>query len=277
MATDNIEICNKALRSIGAAILSSGMVDITSTTPVTKEDKFCALFYADTRDKVLSRYDWNFARKRYHYESSDMEETVSGATQANPVVVTVTNHTYVVGDTVTFADVGGMTELNGNTYIISAVVALTTITLQDESGTALDGSAYTAYTSGGTVRRKPLNNYEYYFDLPSDFLIDRTEENNNQFEIEGGLLITDQEEINITYTAQITDTTKFPIHFEDVLVAALAEKMALGLSQSSHVINKAREDAATAYVNGVFIDAKQGLRKQNKKTSNKGTWASKRK
>ena len=277
MATDNLEICNKALRGIGSAPLSSGITDITSTTPVTKEDKYCALYYADVRDKLLSMYDWNFARKRYHYESSDMEETVSGATQANPVVVTVTAHPYVVNDTVTFASVGGMTELNSNTYIISAI-ATNTITLKDESGNALDGSAYSAYTSGGTVRRKPLNTYEYYYDLPSDFLIDRTEESGHLWEIEGdNLLITDQEEIDITYTAQITDTTKFPIHFEDAFVSMLSYEVALGLSASPNIITKVENDRAANVPNGMLIDARQGLRKQNKKTNNKGTWVSKRK
>ena len=69
--------------------------------------------------------------------------TITGATQANPVVITATND--LVGDEIiTITDVVGMTELNGNEY----TVANPTGTTFELSG--VDGTGYTAYTSGGT-------------------------------------------------------------------------------------------------------------------------------
>lgn len=73
--------------------------------------------------------------------------TISGATAANPVVVTATAHGFANGDLVEITDVAGMVELNGNTYTISAVAA-NTFTL-----TGVNGTGYTAYTSGGTARK----------------------------------------------------------------------------------------------------------------------------
>lgn len=70
---------------------------------------------------------------------------IEGVTQANPAVVTVTGHNFANGDVIYIAGVSGMTELNGNTYTV-ANVATNTFEL---SGT--DSSAYTAWSSGGTV------------------------------------------------------------------------------------------------------------------------------
>jgi len=71
--------------------------------------------------------------------------TISGATQANPVVITATAHPFVNGDSVRIEDVAGMTELNDNVYVV-ANAATNTFEL-----TTTDGTAFTAYTSGGTV------------------------------------------------------------------------------------------------------------------------------
>ena len=69
---------------------------------------------------------------------------ITGATQANPCHITSTAHHLTTGFTVTIQGVGGMTELNGNTY---------TITVVDANHFSLNGvnsTGYTAYTSGGT-------------------------------------------------------------------------------------------------------------------------------
>lgn len=70
-------------------------------------------------------------------------KTISGATQANPVVVTANSHGYDNGDEVYISGVVGMTELNNRVFIV-ANKAANTFELQD-----VDGSAYTAYVSGG--------------------------------------------------------------------------------------------------------------------------------
>lgn len=77
--------------------------------------------------------------------------TVSGATQANPVVITTTAaHGFSDGATVTFAGVGGMTQINGNKYLARNVTS-TTFELWTEAFAKVDGSGYGAFTSGGTA------------------------------------------------------------------------------------------------------------------------------
>lgn len=80
-------------------------------------------------------------------------KNITGATQADPVVITSASHGYSNGDHVYIEGVGGMTELNGRWFIV-ANVATNTFELTDPydgGATDIDGTGYTAYTSGGTV------------------------------------------------------------------------------------------------------------------------------
>jgi len=77
--------------------------------------------------------------------------TVTGATQANPCVVTAAAHGLRNGDSVTFYDVGGMTELNGVNYTVANV---TTNTLE-LSG--INSTGYGAYTSGGVLKNRSVH------------------------------------------------------------------------------------------------------------------------
>jgi len=76
---------------------------------------------------------------------------VTGATQADPVVLTITAgaRTPAAGDQVDPTGIVGMTELNNNTYFVKASTA-TSIDLEDKTGTSLDGTGFGAWGAGGT-------------------------------------------------------------------------------------------------------------------------------
>jgi len=74
-------------------------------------------------------------------------QNITGATAANPVVITIVGHGYSNGDRVVIAGVGGMTQLNNREF---AVAGATADTFQ-LSG--VNGSGYDAYTSGGTAAK----------------------------------------------------------------------------------------------------------------------------
>lgn len=76
--------------------------------------------------------------------------SIEGATQASPVVVTSTAHGLADGDAISIAGVVGMTELNGNRYVVNNALA-DTFELTDANGDDVDGGAYTAWSSGGTI------------------------------------------------------------------------------------------------------------------------------
>ncbi len=68
---------------------------------------------------------------------------ITGATQANPCVLTATTN-FQIGQSVQISGVNGMIELNGNTYTVLANGGAT-LTID------VDASGFTAYVSGGTV------------------------------------------------------------------------------------------------------------------------------
>jgi hypothetical protein len=77
---------------------------------------------------------------------------VTGATAANPCVITAVGHGYSNGDEVYLSGLGGMVELNGRNVIVT-VLSADTFSIADRNGTNINSSAFTAYTSGGTVAR----------------------------------------------------------------------------------------------------------------------------
>jgi len=79
-------------------------------------------------------------------------KTISGATKANPVVITATSHGFSNGDHVIIGSVAGMVELNGVTGIV-ANKTTNTFELTDVDGTNINSSAFTTYTSGGTASK----------------------------------------------------------------------------------------------------------------------------
>ena len=72
-------------------------------------------------------------------------KTISGATQASPCALTITGHGYITGQRIAIASVVGMTQLNGQSAVVTVVDA-NTVTLG-----GIDSTTYTAYASGGTA------------------------------------------------------------------------------------------------------------------------------
>ena len=72
-------------------------------------------------------------------------KTITGATQADPVVITEASHGFTDGQSVTIADVVGMTDINALSF---TVFSATTNTFALFS---TDGTGFSAYVSGGTA------------------------------------------------------------------------------------------------------------------------------
>ena len=82
----------------------------------------------------------------------ESDVTISGATQADPVVITATGHGYSNGDEISISGVVGMTELNNKRYLV-ANKTTNTFEITDIDGNDIDGTGFTAYTSGGVANR----------------------------------------------------------------------------------------------------------------------------
>ncbi|MGB0785832.1 MAG: ubiquitin-activating E1 FCCH domain-containing protein [Alphaproteobacteria bacterium] len=79
--------------------------------------------------------------------------TITGATQANPVVVTAASHGFSNGDFVDIKEVKGMTELNGIRYKVANQTTNTFELTDQNTGANINGTAFSAYDSAGKVRK----------------------------------------------------------------------------------------------------------------------------
>lgn len=70
--------------------------------------------------------------------------SITGATKASSCVLTINSHIFSVGESLTITGVSGMTQLNNNTYTITAIT-VNTVTIN------VDSTGFSTYTSGGTA------------------------------------------------------------------------------------------------------------------------------
>ncbi|MGZ8927143.1 MAG: DUF2460 domain-containing protein [Methylobacter sp.] len=97
---------------------------------------------------------------------TNLSKAITGISKASSAVITLGAHTYNVGDSVHISGVVGMTEINGLRAFITAKDA-TSITV------GINSTAFSTYTSGGTVNTAPQTGETVYggceFDIPCRF------------------------------------------------------------------------------------------------------------
>ena len=148
----------------GAALMRNFYVDYSgggaSTRQGTKFIAQCASlgprlipFQPSTTLSYVLEFGQNYIRF-YSNGAAILETatTISGATNANPGVITDTAHGYSTNDRIFITGIVGMTQLNGNYYIVVKTGA-NTYTLTDLNGNAINTTAYGVYASGGTAQR----------------------------------------------------------------------------------------------------------------------------
>jgi len=75
---------------------------------------------------------------------AEASKPVTGATKANPCVITSPGHGFATNDQIGFLGVGGMTQLNGNGYAVTKIN-------DDTFSIGVDSSSYGTFTSGGRI------------------------------------------------------------------------------------------------------------------------------
>lgn len=94
---------------------------------------------------------------RFYNNGAPVVETgfaISGATQANPAVLTIVGNNYAIGDWffVPAGSVVGMTQLNGKYFSVKNIAG-SSVTISDLNGNNINSTSYGAYVSGGLSER----------------------------------------------------------------------------------------------------------------------------
>lgn len=119
--------------------------------------------YCSKREMRLFTDPWNFFGVNYNWQqfttfasgngtNGSSTGVITGVTNAANAVVTSTNHGLANGSAIIINNVGGMIELNGNTYNITVIDANSFFINVDSTG-------YGAYTSGGNWYSSPYNGF----------------------------------------------------------------------------------------------------------------------
>lgn len=131
----------------GALRKRQGTEYIANVKDQSKATRLIPFVFSTTQAYMLEFGDQYFRPYANGARITETAVNITGATQANPVVITATSHGYSNGDRVFLADVGGMTEVNNREF----TVANQTTNTFELSG--IDGTGFTAYTSGGTTSK----------------------------------------------------------------------------------------------------------------------------
>lgn len=131
----------------GPAYFRTGTIFASKTAGNGSEPAFLWTWkFSDSLSFVLEFTDQKVRFYRNNGRVTEAAQDITGATSANPVVITYTGTDPTNGDSVFISSVGGMVELNGNEYTVANVNAgANTFELS-----GVDGSAFTTYTSGGS-------------------------------------------------------------------------------------------------------------------------------
>ncbi len=221
------------LREDGTAYTAYTTGGSAQKLPANKQARECWGAWLKARDQVIRSHPWNSTTRRTRLARLAAAKTITGATAANPIVVTSAAHGYSAGDLVLIDGIAGMIEINDR-YFTVANPATNTFELSGENGTT-----YTAYSSGGTARKamtplKPDYGYDCRYTLPVDCErvfgpLDETED----WEVEGREYLTDQgPTVPIRYASRLVAVSDWDGELVRVMVARLASDIVEALTQS---------------------------------------------
>lgn len=150
---------------VGAALLRNFFVDARGGVSNRPGTKFIMPCYSginrliDFTFSTTQTYALLFSDLKLRFITNggallEATQAISAITRASPGVLTYVGADPANGDWMYLSGIGGMTGLNGRFVVVTNVNAVAnTFQLYDTNGDAIDTSAYSAFTAGGTMAR----------------------------------------------------------------------------------------------------------------------------
>jgi len=230
MAATATEIANLAIAHLGGRALTALDADTSQQAASLRKwynpgggtPVYTAL------DEVLRAHPWNFAtmRKRQTITYASLSGGSAVTDSGGLIQITHTSHGLATGDRCYIKDVEGVTVANGQWYVTR--VDANNFTLDD----SVFAGTYTAST--GEFVAIPAFDWDFQHIPPSDCLRvislnaggGQMENAGADFQFEKGLILTDEETINLKYIQRITDVTDYPADFVTAFSFLLASYIA---------------------------------------------------
>ena len=243
MAASAVEICNKALLQLGEE-------SITLLTDNNKRAEKCNLIYDDIRDSLMSMHPWKFALRRVQRALNTNSRftllrtdggwtaSASGTDEyylppSNPLSFKESPDDVFEDDTAMTAGTLGTLAVGEWAFGNNDSLAFPTIYVRLSDGTDPDTKFASDEDYLEATYDDPAFQWETAFPQPADSLriweiIDRSLTLiPPKWDLEGERVLTNENQTNMRYTPQFTDTTKFDILFENAFVFDIAGSLSI--------------------------------------------------
>ena len=256
-----VDICNLALTKLGQTI-------ITSLSDDNENARRCNLVYEPKRDELLEKHPWGFAVEK-------------------ALLVDVTKPDIDIWVTATAYDVDDVVEYSGLHYTclvahtsdvftvdLSAADWELTTTWATATSYALGAKVYhtgvhyscvEVHTSGTwatdlaavkwVTTIDPDFEFTLTYRLPSNTLRVLKMSVDAPYKVEGGYLYTNQTSVRIKYIEKKTDTDVFSKSFVIALVGAIADALALSITNSRTIAGDVNADAKVKKLEALGTDS----------------------
>lgn len=232
MVLTEVSIANRALALIGDA-------PIDTLDDINKRAKLCKEFVGPAQEEIIRMYPWNSTtfRARLTRHCGGTPKNITGATQAEPCVITAVAHGIEDLHRVKITDVVGMVELNDITYTARNPETDTFELYDAFNEKSIKSTSYTAYESDGKAAPEdnPVFEYAYHYDLPTGCLRVFRIDSIRPWKVEADLLVTDQDDVSVRYGKLPTDLDVYDPLLVDCMALMLASKLGWGLMHSASV------------------------------------------
>lgn len=143
---------NYFVKRHGAAQSRPGTTFIAEIKDSSETVRLIPFIFNNDQTYVLEFGDQYIRFYRNGAQITLADQNITGITNANPAVVTITAHGYSNGDEVFISGVVGMPEINNRNYLVANVTA-NTFELTDLQGNNIDATGFGTYSSGGTAAK----------------------------------------------------------------------------------------------------------------------------
>jgi len=243
MAASDVIICNRALQHLGEE-------PIVALSDANKRAEKCNLIYASVRDSLMSMHPWKFALKRVQRElNSNTRFTLLRTDGGWTASASGTNEYYLppsnplsfkqspddVYEDDTAMTLGTIGSLSAGEWVFgnNDSLAFPTIYVRLSDNTDPDTKFAADEDYLEATYDTPAFQWERAFPQPADSkriweIIDRSQSLvPPKWDLEGEIILTNETQINMRYTPQFTDTTKFDILYENTLIFEIAGSLAI--------------------------------------------------
>lgn len=147
-----VAICKNYIPTIqGGLVRRPGSYHAHETKISSKKSRLIPFEFSTTQAYALEFGDSYIRFYKDNALITTAGVTITGATAANPVVVTANSHGFSNGDRVVITGVVGMTQINNREFIVANQAANTFELTDAQTSANVDGTAFDAYTSGGSA------------------------------------------------------------------------------------------------------------------------------